>query len=62
MTVSVADLNTMTSQAEQYIDEGATLLKVKLDNEDVVEKIAAIRALSSEVKIVIDANEAWASL
>ncbi|MGX9518038.1 enolase C-terminal domain-like protein [Vibrio mediterranei] len=62
MTVSVADLNTMTSQAKQYIDEGATLLKVKLDNEDIVEKIAAIRALSSEVKIVIDANEAWASL
>ncbi|USE01414.1 dipeptide epimerase [Vibrio sp. SCSIO 43133] len=62
MTVSVADLNTMTSQAKQYIDEGATLLKVKLDNGDIVEKIAAIRALSSEVKIVIDANEAWASL
>ncbi|MGR5177063.1 N-acetyl-D-Glu racemase DgcA [Vibrio parahaemolyticus] len=62
MTVSLADTATMTEQAKQYVDQGATLLKVKLDAESVIDKVHAIRQAVPETKIIIDANEAWHTL
>ncbi|GMQ45946.1 L-Ala-D/L-Glu epimerase [Vibrio sp. 10N] len=62
MTVSVAELSDMAEQAKGYVSQGATLLKVKLDDQAVVEKIAAIRAVAPNAKIIVDANEAWAQL
>lgn len=46
MTVSVAELSVMTEQAKEYVNQGATLLKVKLDDQAVVDKIAAIRTVA----------------
>ncbi|USD61400.1 dipeptide epimerase [Vibrio sp. SCSIO 43140] len=62
MTVSVAELSVMAEQAKEYVSQGATLLKVKLDDQAVVDKIAAIRAVAPNAKIIVDANEAWAQL
>ncbi len=62
MTVSVGDAETMARQAKQYVEQGATLLKVKLDENDVIERLAAVRTAAPECKIILDANEAWQSL
>lgn len=35
------------------------LLKVKLDADNIIERIAAVRRASPQAKIIIDANEAW---
>lgn len=62
MTVSIGEAEAMATQAKQYVDQGATLLKVKLDGESVVERVAAVRAAAPNSKIVLDANEAWGTL
>ncbi|WP_117234544.1 N-acetyl-D-Glu racemase DgcA [Vibrio maerlii] len=62
MTVSVGNAETMARQAKQYVEQGATLLKVKLDADDVIERVAAVRAAAPDCKIILDANEAWQSL
>lgn len=35
------------------------LLKIKLDGEAVLERVAAVRAAAPEARLVVDANEAW---
>lgn len=62
MTVSIRKAEAMATQAKQYVDQGATLLKVKLDGEAVVERVAAVRSAAPHCKIILDANEAWGSL
>ncbi|MGF1776602.1 N-acetyl-D-Glu racemase DgcA [Vibrio nomapromontoriensis] len=62
MTVSMASLQVMAEQAKGYVEEGATLLKVKLNADEVIEKTRAIRAAAPNAKIIIDANEAWQTL
>ncbi|MCW8344859.1 MULTISPECIES: N-acetyl-D-Glu racemase DgcA [Vibrio] len=62
MTVSMANLQSMAAQAKEYVENGATLLKVKLDADEVIEKTRAIRAAAPKAKIIIDANEAWQTL
>ncbi len=37
------------------------LLKAKLDGEDVLEKIAAMRSAAPRCRLIIDANEAWSA-
>lgn len=36
-----------------------SLLKIKLDNDRPVERIAAIRAARPDVRLIVDANQAW---
>jgi L-alanine-DL-glutamate epimerase-like enolase superfamily enzyme len=62
MTVSIGDAHKMAEQAAQYVEQGATLLKVKLDNEAVIERVAAVRSAAPHCKIILDANEAWGTL
>ena len=62
MTVSIGEAEAMATQAKQYVDQGATLLKVKLDGEAVVERVAAVRSSAPHCKIILDANEAWSTL
>lgn len=62
MTVSVGDESSMTEQARQYAEKGASLLKVKLDAENVVMRVAAVRRAAPNCKIILDANEAWSEL
>ena len=62
MTVSIGDAQKMAEQVKYYVEQGATLLKVKLDDKAVIERVAAVRAAAPNCKIILDANEAWASL
>ncbi|TFH90589.1 N-acetyl-D-Glu racemase DgcA [Vibrio ouci] len=62
MTVSIGDVESMAKQARDYAEQGATLLKVKLDAEQVIEKVAAVRQAAPKCKIILDANEAWSEL
>lgn len=52
----------MAEQARGYARLDATLLKVKLDGEQVVERVKAVRHASPDSKIILDANEAWSGL
>lgn len=62
MTVSIDSPQAMSQQAKAYMSEGAKLLKVKLDAEQVIEKVAAVRKAAPSAKIILDANEAWGEL
>lgn len=62
MTVSVAEPKVMATQAKDYVEQGATLLKVKLDQHQVYERVSAVREVAPSCKIILDANEAWAEL
>ncbi|MCG7499585.1 L-Ala-D/L-Glu epimerase [Vibrio sp. Of7-15] len=62
MTVSIDSPQAMGQQAKTYMNEGAKLLKVKLDAEQVIERVAAVRAAAPSAKIILDANEAWGAL
>ncbi|MCW8334450.1 N-acetyl-D-Glu racemase DgcA [Vibrio paucivorans] len=62
MTVSIATPAQMAEQAKEYVELGATLLKVKLDDQQIIERVAAIRRVAPQCKIVLDANEAWLGL
>jgi len=62
MTVSVGSVDVMTSQARDYVAQGATLLKVKLDAAEVIERVAAVRQAAPNCKLILDANEAWTDL
>lgn len=59
MTVSIDIPEKMAQQASDYIEQGATLLKVKLDDKDIVPRVTAVRRAAPECKIILDANEAW---
>jgi len=58
-TISLASLDAMLQATRAALKQGVKLLKIKLDDQQVVAKIAAIRDCAPEVDIIIDANEAW---
>lgn len=58
-TISLGDCAAMVADAKEAIGLGCRLLKIKLDAGQVVEKVAAIRAVSGDATLIIDANEAW---
>ncbi|RTZ18378.1 L-Ala-D/L-Glu epimerase [Vibrio aquaticus] len=62
MTVSIGSAVSMAQQAKSYVEQGATLLKVKLDAEDIIGRVTAVREAAPNTKIVLDANEAWLGL
>ncbi|MGF1695773.1 dipeptide epimerase [Vibrio lamellibrachiae] len=62
MTVSIDSPSAMAEQAKGYVELGATLLKVKLDSEQIIERVAAVRGAAPEAKLILDANEAWLGL
>ncbi|MCV5918093.1 hypothetical protein OFN60_32210, partial [Escherichia coli] len=62
MTVSIDTPQAMAKQAQAYLSQGAKLLKVKLDGENVIERVAAVRDAAPHAQIVLDANEAWQNL
>ncbi len=62
LTVSIDTPNNMANEAREYVANGAKLLKVKLDEHQVIERVSAIHAVANDSKIVLDANEAWANL
>ncbi|MGF1793504.1 L-Ala-D/L-Glu epimerase [Photobacterium profundum] len=66
MTVSIDTPEIMAEQAREYCELGAKLLKVKLDSEQIIERVKAIRTaiqvIAPDTKIILDANEAWGEL
>ncbi|OEE62879.1 dipeptide epimerase [Enterovibrio norvegicus FF-162] len=62
MTVSIGSPQDMANEAKGYVEQGATLIKIKLDADLVYERLAAVRAVAPDTTLVVDANEAWGSL
>lgn len=58
-TVSIGSPEQMAISAARLWEKGASLLKVKLDNHQVNERITAIRAAVPEATLIVDANESW---
>ncbi|CAM3563550.1 L-Ala-D/L-Glu epimerase [Rouxiella silvae] len=61
-TLSLDTLENMANAAADAVSRGAKLLKIKLNREQIIEKVAAIRHAAPQVTLVIDANEAWLGL
>ncbi|CZF82313.1 L-Ala-D/L-Glu epimerase [Grimontia celer] len=62
MTVSIASPQEMGEEAKRYVEQGATLIKVKLNGDDVFERLSAVRAAAPDTTLIVDANEAWGDL
>ncbi|MCT4717128.1 L-Ala-D/L-Glu epimerase [Enterobacteriaceae bacterium H18W14] len=60
-TVSLAAPEQMAAAAALLWKKGARLLKVKLDDRLIAERMVAIRAAVPEAVLIVDANEAWHS-
>jgi len=56
-TVSIGTAEDMGRAAEKL--KNFPMIKVKLDQHDVVERMAAVRGAAPDVRIMIDANESW---
>jgi hypothetical protein len=44
------------------VGEGATLLKVKLDDHLISERLIAIREAVPQATLIVDANESWPAM
>ena len=61
-TLSLDTRENMAAAAAVAVAGGAKLLKIKLDRDEIVEKVAAIRAAAPQATLVVDANESWLGL
>ncbi|BBS37243.1 L-Ala-D/L-Glu epimerase [Enterobacter sp. LM3] len=60
-TVVIGEPEQMAASAKALYASGATLLKVKLDDRLISERMVAIRAAVPEATLIVDANESWHS-
>lgn len=60
-TVSIEMPEVMASSALALWQNGARLLKIKLDNSLITERLVAIRTAVPEATLIVDANESWQS-
>ncbi|MCS2172739.1 L-Ala-D/L-Glu epimerase [Scandinavium sp. TWS1a] len=60
-TVVIGTPDQMANSAKALWDKGARLLKVKLDDHLISERMFAIRAAVPEATLIVDANESWHS-
>ncbi|MGK9173431.1 L-Ala-D/L-Glu epimerase [Yokenella regensburgei] len=60
-TVVIGTPDQMAASAAALVETGARLLKVKLDDHLISERMVAIRAAAPDATIIVDANEAWHS-
>ncbi|WP_337261935.1 MULTISPECIES: L-Ala-D/L-Glu epimerase [unclassified Serratia (in: enterobacteria)] len=58
-TVSIGTPEAMAFAAKELVQQGATLLKIKLDDRLIGERLVAIRAAVPEITLIVDANESW---
>ncbi len=58
-TVSIDTPDAMASSALALWQHGARLLKIKLDDHFISERLVAIRAAVPEATLIVDANESW---
>lgn len=60
-TVSIGTPEAMAEAALALQQNGATLLKIKLDDRLIAERLVAIRTAVPNASLIVDANEAWKS-
>ncbi len=60
-TVTIAAPEQMAAAAALLWEKGARLLKVKLDDRLIAERMVAIRSAVPDAVLIVDANEAWRS-
>jgi len=60
-TISLEAPEVMASSALALWQNGARLLKIKMDNSLITERLVAIRAAVPQAVLVVDANESWHS-
>lgn len=58
-TVSIDTPEAMASSALALWQHGARLLKIKLDNHLISERLVAIRSAVPDATLIVDANESW---
>lgn len=58
-TVVIGTPEQMAASAKALSDGGAQLLKVKLDDRLIAERMVAIRAAAPQATLIVDANESW---
>lgn len=58
-TVSIDGPEMMASSALALWENGARLLKIKLDNHLITERLVAIRSAVPQATLIVDANESW---
>lgn len=58
-TVVIGTPEQMAASAAALWEHGARLLKVKLDNSFISERMVAIRAAVPDATLIVDANESW---
>ncbi len=58
-TLSLDAPERMAAAAAKAVTGGASLLKVKVGGEAVIERVAAVRAAAADARLVVDANEGW---
>ena len=58
-TVVIGTPEQMAASANALYESGARLLKVKLDNHFICERMVAIRAAAPDATLIVDANESW---
>jgi L-alanine-DL-glutamate epimerase-like enolase superfamily enzyme len=58
-TVVIGEPEQMAASAKALFASGATLLKVKLDDRLISERMVAIRAAVPDATLIVDANESW---
>ncbi|HBH67225.1 MAG TPA: L-Ala-D/L-Glu epimerase, partial [Erwinia persicina] len=60
-TVSIDGPEMMASSALALWENGAKLLKIKLDHHLITERLVAIRSAVPQATLIVDANESWQS-
>ncbi|WP_312946952.1 L-Ala-D/L-Glu epimerase [Superficieibacter sp.] len=60
-TVVIGTPEQMAASASTLWQKGARLLKIKMDNHLISERIVAIRAAVPDATLIVDANESWVS-
>lgn len=60
-TVVIGTPEQMAASAAALYENGARLLKIKLDDHLISERMVAIRAAAPDATLIVDANEAWRS-
>ncbi|POP44356.1 L-Ala-D/L-Glu epimerase [Superficieibacter electus] len=60
-TVVIGTPEQMAASASTLWQKGARLLKIKMDEHLISERIVAVRAAAPEATLIVDANESWNS-
>lgn len=58
-TVVIGTPEQMAAKCKSAVRQQATLLKVKLDNHFICERMVAIREAAPQATLIVDANESW---